>query len=195
MGKSIQDLRKAAGYSTAREFASACGFSPSSLARYEKDPVSIPVKSAWTMADMLGCTVDDVIGRESEVTADLRGDIQIRYDALPASLRSSLDDYLAFLETREGEDELPHQSEIDDVYMDMLKLFLVMFMEGMEQQERDEFLIYGAAERMRDDFQRFMSVKIIESCYQDFVHGKEVVDGVMRAYDRFYPKPRESLTL
>jgi len=191
MAKSLQQLRKDAGYRTAREFAEACGFTPSSLARYEKEPDAIPVKSAWKMADVLGCTIDDVVGRESQITADLRGEIQARYEALPASLRPSLTDYLGFLEMRADEAESVYRKEIEDCYTDMFKVYLVMFLESLSQEEKNDVLLFGSSDLTREKFQHFLYTKVIEksSCIPQ---GGEVIQGVMRAYDRFYTTPRPS---
>ena len=191
MAKTLQQLRKDAGYRTAREFAEACGFTPSSLARYEKEPDAIPVKSAWKMADVLGCAIDDVVGRESQITADLRGEIQARYEALPASLRASLTDYLDFLEMRADEAESVYRQEIEDCYTDMFKVYLVMFLESLSQDEKNEVLLFGSSDLTRRKFQDFLCSKVIEK--SDCIpQGGEVIQGVMRAYDKFYPTARSS---
>lgn len=188
MGKSIQELRKDAGFRSAREFAEECGFSPSSLARYEKEPTAIPVKSAWVMADVLGCSIDDVVGRDEPTTADLRGEIQLRFDELPPSLKSSLEDYLSFLEDRADEDRSAYNQELEDCYMNMFKLYLVMFMEGMGEQEKEEMLEHGASGKTRAEFIEFLNGKVFEK-WSSFIDGQEVMKGVIRAFDKFYPKP------
>lgn len=189
MGKSIQELRRDAGFRSAREFAEECGFSPSSLARYEKEPAAIPMKSAWVMADVLGCSIDDIAGRDEPTTADLRGSIQVRYDELPTSLKASLDDYLCFLEMKADEAESSYNQEMEDCYMNMFKLYLVMFMEGMGSEEKEDILIHGASVNTRAKFIEFLGDKVFEK-WSSFIDGQEVMAGVMRAYDKFYPKPR-----
>ena len=79
MTRSIQDLRRERGYRNAREFADALGISASSMSRYEKQPSSIPMHSAWVMADALGCSIDEVVGHESAASA--AGGLQGFYDA------------------------------------------------------------------------------------------------------------------
>ena len=61
VGKSLQELRRDAGYRSVREFAEACGITQSSMTRYEREPDNIPIKSAWKIADVLGCSVDDIV--------------------------------------------------------------------------------------------------------------------------------------
>ena len=188
MAKPLQQIRKEAGYRSAREFADACGFTQSTMTRYEKEPDNIPVKAAWRIADVLGCTIDVVVGRESEVTADLRGEVQARYDALAPSLRKSLDDYLSFLETRESEPESACHGELEECYMDLFKVYLLMFLEDKSRLGRDEALPDGSSDQIRERFLGFVNAKAIERS-EVFTENEEVIEGVMRAYDRFYPKP------
>lgn len=94
MAKSIKDLRQEKGYRSAREFADALGIATSSMSRYDKDPESMPLKHAWAMADLLGCSIDEVVGREP-VTAG-RNDLQEFYDGLLPETRALLDEFMEF---------------------------------------------------------------------------------------------------
>ena len=188
MAKSIQDLRKDAGYRTAAEFAEACGFTRSSLARYEGEQENVPVKSAWKMADVLGCSIDDIVGRDSDVTADLRGPVQRRYDALPPTLRPALEDYLDYLESKAGEAASARSRLMGDCYMDMFKLYMVMFLEGLDEQSKAEALSGSPSVAMRARFQEFACGKVFGAS-QSFADGEEVMEGLMQAYDGFYAKP------
>lgn len=187
MSKSLQELRRDAGYRSVREFAEACGITQSSMTRYEREPDNIPVKSAWKIADALGCSVDDVIGRESPITADLRGDVQKRYDALPPSLRGSLEDYLGYLEGR-ADEAAGYRQELEDCYTDMFKLYFVMSMEGAEEGERRSLINNGASDAARERFHDYVCDKIIGRS-SNFVKGGETMEGIMRAYDRYFQEP------
>lgn len=94
---SLQRLRREAGFRTARSFASALDMSASRYSRYEADPTSIPITSAWAIADYLGCAIDEVVGRVDLAEGALRGRVQIAYDSLSAESRTRADDYLALL--------------------------------------------------------------------------------------------------
>lgn len=94
MAKTIQELRRERGFRSAREFADALGISPSSMSRYDKDPETIPVKVAWAMADELGCSIDEVVGRE-HVTSGA-SELQDFYDGLLPETRSLFDELVEF---------------------------------------------------------------------------------------------------
>lgn len=94
MTKNIQDLRREKGYRSAREFADALGISPSSMSRYDNQPDTIPTKVAWAMADALGCSIDEVVGRE-RVTSGT-SPLQETYDGLTPETRSLVDEFMAF---------------------------------------------------------------------------------------------------
>ena len=66
--RTLQRLRRAAGYRSAKDFAAVLGIPASTYARYERQPegpeCAIPLSSAWQIADALGCSIDLVVGRE-----------------------------------------------------------------------------------------------------------------------------------
>ncbi|MBR1830317.1 MAG: helix-turn-helix transcriptional regulator [Atopobiaceae bacterium] len=82
MAKNIQDLRREAGYRSAKDFAAAIGIPASTYNRYEAQPDAIPLRQAWAIADFLGCSIDMVVGREPVSAEDMRGDAQKFYDGL-----------------------------------------------------------------------------------------------------------------
>ncbi len=103
----LQRLRRAAGYRTARDFAEAVGIPVSTYSRYERggagEDCGIPMANACIIAEALGCTIDEIVGRTKE---DLSPD-----EALIARIRSLSDlgqgmliDYLSYLEHREKSD-------------------------------------------------------------------------------------------
>lgn len=98
----LAQLRKAAGYRSAREFAATLGIPSTTYSRWERsagDPSApIPLHAAWAMADRLGCTIDAVVGRTTE---DPDRDLNAEYAALSESGRERLDEYLQFLGFRD----------------------------------------------------------------------------------------------
>lgn len=101
MAKNIQDLRREAGYRSAKDFAAAIGIPASTYNRYEAQPDAIPLRQAWAIADFLGCSIDMVVGREPVSAEDMRGDAQKFYDGLSRESRALLDDYMGYLAHRE----------------------------------------------------------------------------------------------
>lgn len=106
--RTLQRMRREAGYRSAKDFAESVGIPMSTYARYERAgdgaECGIPLPSAWAIADALGCSIDLVVGREDIDSAAVAGSIQERADALSRAGREMLDDYLCFLEFREEAD-------------------------------------------------------------------------------------------
>ena len=102
--RTLQRLRRQAGYRSAKEFAEALGIPGSTYARYERAgdgaDCGIPLPAAWQIADALGCSIDLVIGREDIDAPEPEG-IQPRYDALSPEGRALVDSYLSYVELGE----------------------------------------------------------------------------------------------
>lgn len=102
--RTLQRMRREAGYRSAKDFAESVGIPMSTYARYERagdgPECGIPLPSAWAIADALGCSIDLVVGRE-DIDNVLGGSIQERVEALSRTGREMLEDYLRFLEFRE----------------------------------------------------------------------------------------------
>lgn len=104
--RTLQRLRREAGYRSAKEFAAALGIPSSTYARYERAgdgaDCGIPLPAAWQIADALGCSIDLVVGRD-DIDASMKEDIRFRYDALSASGRILVNSYLDFVEQFEAD--------------------------------------------------------------------------------------------
>ena len=100
MASTLQDLRKRAGYRTAREFAEAVGIPLPTYSRYEQQPAKIPLDRAWFLADALGTSIDEVVGREAVPGSS----VQRRYAALSSGSRSLVDEFIGWAEARDGQE-------------------------------------------------------------------------------------------
>lgn len=102
--RTLQRLRRQAGFRSAKDFAEALGIPGSTYARYERAgdgaDCGIPLPAAWQIADRLGCSIDLVVGREDIDAPEPEG-IQPRYDALSPEGRSLVDSYLGYVELGE----------------------------------------------------------------------------------------------
>ena len=102
-GRALQRFRREAGYRSAKEFARAIGMPYTTYARYENQDDgpdrAIPMPTAWKLADALGCSIDELVGRSAEETEG--GRIQRMYNALTPGSRERLDEFLDFIEYRE----------------------------------------------------------------------------------------------
>ena len=104
--RTLQRLRREAGYRSAREFAKELSIPASTYARYERQPetpeCAIPMASAWAIADALGVSIDLVVGR-ADIDAPDPAPVQTRYDHLSKADQQRADEYLDFLELRTAE--------------------------------------------------------------------------------------------
>ena len=64
MDLKLQELRKLAGYRSAREFAAALGVKRATLASWESSNRAMPWEMAIKACDLLGCSLDQLVGRE-----------------------------------------------------------------------------------------------------------------------------------
>ena len=101
--RTLQQLRREAGFKSGKEFADFLGVPAPTYARYERQDdgpdTGIPMRAAWRIADALGCSIDLVVGRELDEGEASR--IQRMYNALTPGSRERLDEYLDFIEYRE----------------------------------------------------------------------------------------------
>lgn len=161
MARSIQDLRRERGYRNAREFADALGISASSMSRYEKQPSSIPMHSAWAMADALGCSIDEVVGHESVTSA--AGGLQGFYDALLPESRALMDEFIDFVRMHDERERQRRRSVEMGRYLCLARFYERMFYQAAydEAGSLAEAGFVDAAEE-RTAFEAFVAGKAAE---------------------------------
>lgn len=103
--RTLQRLRREAGYRSARNFAEQVGIPVSTYARYERavegPECGIPLPSAWQIADALGCSIDLVVGREDIDERDA-ATLDERMAALSLTNQTMLTGFLDYLESLEA---------------------------------------------------------------------------------------------
>lgn len=103
--RTLQRLRREAGYRSAKDFAQVLSIPSSTYARYERavegPECGIPLPSAWQIADALGCSIDLVVGRE-DIDARNADTIDERVAALSLTNQAMLTGFLDYLESRES---------------------------------------------------------------------------------------------
>lgn len=62
----LKEIRTAAGYPTARDFAEKHGIAYDTYTSYESGKRNLSLAKAWELADILGCTLDEIAGREPQ---------------------------------------------------------------------------------------------------------------------------------
>lgn len=64
MKTNLQAMRKKAGYRSARAFAEHIGMNVATYTDYEQGRHSFTLEKAWEFADLLGCSLDELAGRQ-----------------------------------------------------------------------------------------------------------------------------------
>lgn len=180
MASGLQQLRKRAGYKTAKEFASAMDIPLTTYARYESSPEKIPLNVAWRLADAFGCAIDVIVGRKEPVLEDARGEVQLRYNALAPEFQSSLVDYLDFL-TAKNADSAKRKAEAKKRQAEALSTRLEsLFLAELDQSDPG-FAISATTDELRAKFKGYLEKRANERQEPEVCNA---VAKLMAAYDR-----------
>lgn len=64
MKTKLQEIRKARGFKSAKEFAEHAGMNVSTYTDYEQGRSGFSLEKAWEFADILDCSLDELAGRK-----------------------------------------------------------------------------------------------------------------------------------
>lgn len=92
IGRVLQSLRKNAGFKSAGAFAESIGLAKSAYTEYEQGRRAFSYEVAWKMADALGCTLDELGGRDFTPPAQAPAFPDPRQAGLNASYESMNED-------------------------------------------------------------------------------------------------------
>lgn len=192
MASTLQELRKQAGYRTASEFARAMDIPESTYARYESSPDKIPLDKAWRLADVFGCSIDAIVGRENIEVGDARGEVQRAYDALSPDSKVALDKYLAFL-VQSDADERARAEEAERRRFEALAASYETLYVGSLNEDAPfgELVGDGDPEKRRDGFEVFITLMAKEkrgkpSTKFERLRDEATISKIMDAYDRIH---------
>ena len=157
MASNLLELRRAAGYKNANEFALAHKMSVSTYTRYESSPDKIPMGAARQLADIFGTTIDAIVDREAPDPACMRGEVQLEYDGLTPEARALADELREFVlmkdarirERRRREEERPYEALCYQYERQMLA-------EMGEGAAFGELVAFESAEAARSAFESFL---------------------------------------
>ena len=191
MAKSIQDLRRERGFRSSKEFADALGVSPSSMSRYDRDTTLIPVRVAWAMADLLGCSIDEVLGREYVTSG--KSELQEEFDSLSPETQTLVLEFMAFAKAKDKTVRKKAQMQRDHKFDRLCQLYERMFYQSVfDQAEFDDPEIFLSPDRERKAFREFIVRKAKETWKKRVAQEQkereekdgEVINAIMHAYDR-----------
>ena len=180
MASSLLELRRQAGFSTAKEFAQAEGIAEATYARYESSPEKIPTKAAWQLADRFGVPIDVIVGHTSLDVASPKGDVQAMFGRLSARSQASALDYLMFLARRDEDTARIEREEEARRYDAVCYRMEQLFLAKLERNDEDLFA-FGTPEQVRVAFEEFVEKRADER--QD-PGVRDSVAQIMAAYDR-----------
>lgn len=180
MASSLLELRRQAGFATAKEFAQAEGIAEATYARYESNPEKIPTKAAWQLADRFGVSIDVIVGHADVDVASLKGDVQAVFDHLSRRSQQSLMDYLLFLAKRDEDMERAEREEEARRYDAVCYRMEQLFLAWLERNDEDLFA-FGTPEQLREAFEGFVTKRADERQEPD---ARASVPQIMAAYDR-----------
>lgn len=182
MATTLQELRKEAGYRTAKDFAEAIDVPPTTYARYEQSPEKIPLKQAWMIADFLGCSIDVIVGREHIDVSEMHGDIQRFYDSLSEDSRTLFDEFKEFLEQREEKIAKEKKRKLDQKMMRTARYYERLL---YQIAETDEYygpkVMLGTPDEVREAFEEFITKRAKEKRAVDIFEACEEVEDDMRS--------------
>lgn len=157
MASTLQDLRKEAGYKTAKEFAEAVGIPAPTYTRYEQEPKKIPTDRAWAIADKLGCSIDAVVGREYVDVKAMRGEFQKYFDTFTPNDQSLMWAIANVIKDREVSKE-------DATYDAYLSYYEKQLMQEADTDPKvANTIVFGSDEQKRQTFLDFLTAKAAES--------------------------------
>lgn len=68
MGRNLQMLRKSRGFKSAKAFAETAGIKVATYTTYEQGRYAMSLDTACVVADILGVTLDELVGRSAHKT-------------------------------------------------------------------------------------------------------------------------------
>lgn len=153
----LLELRRQAGYRSAREFADAFGIPQTTYARWESQPEKIPTEKAWELADRLGSTIDAVVGRIAIDDEAPGARVRRSYEALSPQSRRTIDDVLDFLSERERESARRAAHEEMRRWVMLCRQYLAAFERDRENEAGFAVLqTFGSPEEKREEFERYI---------------------------------------
>ena len=197
----LPELRKGAGYRTAREFADAIGVPATTYSRYEANPEKIPLAAAWSIADFLGCAIDEVVGHEAAGIAG--GEWQVFYDGLSPEGRELMDDLRQLVAMREGRTARRAEVSREARFNVMLRHYERIFYAQSDESDGFGDAAFAPRAEARRAFREFLEERARtarvgggredgkeeeaereKAADDQDRYDEEVIAGIMEAYDR-----------
>lgn len=181
MATTLQELRKEAGYRTAKDFAEALDVPPTTYARYEQSPDKIPLKQAWLIADKLDCSIDAVVGREHVEVSEMRGEIQRFYDDVSDENKHLLDEFIDFIKSKERSAQHRKRFAEERRYEELVRHYNRLFFESKEfDEDFANQALFGDPFRAKSEFMQFVEETMIDEAEKEFNKSMTETEALIR---------------
>lgn len=190
VASNLLSLRKSAGYKSAGDFAVAHGIPVSTYTRYESNPDKIPMDRAWQLADILGTSIDAIVGREAPAPGTARGEIQLEYDGLTPEARALADEFREFVLSKDEKFRARRRREDDRRYEALCYQYEhQMLAELRADAAFGEVVDLGSADEARETFLAYLQGQAARKRGELAPEAQKAVDDktiekIMEAYDR-----------
>ena len=158
--------------------------------RYEQEPAKIPIERAWIIADFLGCTIDAVVGRTPIKPSEMRGPVQRVYDALSDKNKGLLDDYLDYIQYKDGKEQARDRAQDQRRYEELVQQYSRQFYESMGSGEADfiDLVSLGDADALRARFLEFVETRLADERDREIADALDMAESAGRR-----KRPRQRL--
>ena len=117
-------------------------------------PDKIPLAAAWSIADFLGCTIDEVVGHEAAGIAG--GEWQVFYDSLSPEGRELMDDLRQLVSMRERRTARRAEVSREARYDVMLRHYERIFYAQSDEEDGFGDAAFAPRAEARRAFQAFL---------------------------------------
>lgn len=190
MASNLLELRRAAGYRNASDFAVAHDIPASTYSRYESNPDKIPIDRVWQLADIFGTTIDTIVDREKPEPATTRGEIQREYEELCPETRALADEFRAFLRDKDEKIKMRKRRDEERPYEALCHQYeMQMFSEMRKEAPFGEVVAFDSAEAARSAFKGYLEDQAAKKRGKLATKVQKIIDDntiakIMEAYDR-----------
>ncbi len=158
MASNLLQLRRAAGYRSAREYCEHSGIPQPTYTRYESNPAKIPIAAAWAIADDLRCTIDEVVGRDIGEAYERPCPMQAAYERLTPRGRDSVDRFIRFVLEEEADERRSREAGEERLYEQLAAQYEAQLMrEVMARVPLGELPPATTAAERRDRFEQYVA--------------------------------------
>lgn len=181
MASTLLELRRQAGYKTAKEFAEHIGVPVPTYTRYEANPEKIPLKAAWSLADELGCSIDAVVDRNHVEDAEaMKGEVQRAYEALSRESKKLMDEFMEFLKSKDEVAKRQREDAMKRRFEDYARYYERQFLLTADEYPKlADATIFGTPAERREAFGTYVALRCAETRTQRmaaYLDDEEIVD-------------------